>query len=110
RQRRATRHAQHLAVAAGNLHAAQRRGRHVVELLSALLLALAPASWTAALAAERTGRRGTASTTATAAGTATACRTTAARTPWRAGTAATTRPTRTTGTVATAAGTTARST
>ncbi len=69
-QRRAARQAKNLAVAAGNLHATDRRRLHVVELLTALLLALAPAGRAAAWPAERTSRAG-AATAAAGTGTAT---------------------------------------
>ena len=72
RQRRAAGQPQHLAVAARNLHAAQRRRRHVVEFLTPLLLALAAARRTAALATERTRRAGAATATTGTAATGTA--------------------------------------
>ncbi len=70
-QRRAAGQAQDVAVAARNLHAADRRRGHVVELGPALLLALATARGRTATAAERAGRAGAASTAAAAARTAT---------------------------------------
>jgi hypothetical protein len=51
-QRRATRKPDDLTVAAGNLHAADRRRLHVVEFLTPLLLGLATADRTSAAAAE----------------------------------------------------------
>ena len=62
---RAARKAQHGTVAARDLDAAAGRGRHVVELGPALLLALAATRGRTATAAERTGRAGAAATTAT---------------------------------------------
>ena len=71
RQRGAAGQPDDVAVAARDLHAADGRRRHVVELLPPLLLALAAADRTpAATAAERTGRAA-AATAAAATGTAT---------------------------------------
>ena len=69
RQRGAAREPQHLPVATGNLHTAQRRRVQVVEFLTSLLLALTPTGRAAALPAECTGSTGTTATTAGAAGT-----------------------------------------
>src|SRR6185437_4417923 len=64
-KRRTAGQAQYLAVAAGNLHAADRRRLHVVELLTALLLRLATARRaTARTATDRARRATTAATTA----------------------------------------------
>ena len=64
-QRRATRQPQNLAVAARYLHAADRRGLHVVELLTPLLLRLAAASRPATGASTERTRGATAAPTAT---------------------------------------------
>src|SRR5215831_12132522 len=65
-QGRTARQPQHLAVAARDLHAADTRRRHVVELLAALLLALAASGGTATLPAEGAGRTGPTPATAAA--------------------------------------------
>src|SRR3954453_15892260 len=103
-----TRQADHLAVAVRDLYAADRRGLHVVELLTPLLLRLAPAGGTTTgSTAERTLGRRAASATAGTAGTATEATATRAAGDTRT-TAGTT--TGTTGTEATATGTTGTTT
>ena len=64
-QRRPTRQPQNLAVATRYLHAADRRGLHVVELLTPLLLRLAAASRPATGASTERTRGATATPTAT---------------------------------------------
>src|SRR5439155_6664686 len=67
-QRRAARHADDGAVAAGRGDAADRRRLHVVELLAPLLLGLATADRLAARATEGAGRAAAAAPTAGASG------------------------------------------
>src|SRR5690606_24164062 len=77
-QRRTARQADRRAVAAGDLHTADRRRRHVVELLAPLTLGLAATRGTATGTPE--GTRRAAAATATTAGTAAEASGTAART------------------------------
>src|SRR5690606_3865898 len=77
-QRRTARQADRRAVAAGDLHTADRRRRHVVELLAPLTLGLAATRGTATGTPE--GTRRAAAATATTAGTAAEATGTAART------------------------------
>ena len=117
RQRRAAGQPDDLPVTARNLHAANARGLHVVELLPPLPLRLAGAARpaagtpegalraTAATTAATRASRGTHARTGTAAGTGTtATRTTATATATATGTATAATRTGTTGTAAATAG------
>src|SRR6266536_2222605 len=98
-ERCSARQAQNLAVAARNLHAADRRGLHVVELLAALLLTLAPTGRASALTTEGAGRAGSATTSTWTPAAGPAAETAARTATWARAAGTTAR--------ATAAGTTA---
>src|SRR5208283_5464058 len=96
-ERRTSRQPDDLPAAARNLHAADRRGLHVVELLAPLLLRLPAAGRTATGTPE--GSLRAAAATAAATGTSRSAHT-GPRTAARAGSAAATGTARTTGTAA----------